>query len=384
MTLPRGTFTRLTLAAILIAAIWLTLPLYMTWQLKNALHAQGFATVAVGHASVGLHGASFRDIKLDKDGNSSIALVETPVSLGWPDDIYMSGLTLSGDTGADGLPVIDGWRRQPLDFPESIRTLVIENGKFDLTTPAGGITVDFKGQMTSADRKTRQIDAVLTGNQNQLTFDMRVASAWYSNGKWQARGEIGDLRTRLDHFSASRMAGWIALHDDAQDGGRHGVPVVIDGKLTAGLMFLGPAALHDVSLVFSGPPRAFDMTMEASPGDPPTMKLNAELRHTDNTANVNALLRAKSLADIFTFLQSVRGGIDANPLIVDKPLANLMLTQGNLDRIGTQFKGQPYTAIVLSLTGLLSKVQGKVTAEIPSPTGGIARQTVDFDPAASQ
>ena len=380
--LPRkSVFSIFTLLVLI--ALWLLTPWYMALQLKSFLRSQGFAFVSIGATHVGFSGVEFSAIKLDKDGNSTVDFIQAPLSFGTPHALALSGLTLSGDTGANGLPVIDGWHPQALAFPDTLQSLVIDNSKLDLTTPAGGLTIQLRAQMTAPDKKARHFDAVLTGNQNQWTFDTRWAGNWYSNGKWEAKGEINDMRMRTTYFNASRIAGWLDLRSPTDEEAHKDGMLVLGGKITAGLVSLGPAFLHDASMTFSGPPRSFDAVLQGLPQGKPTMRLNAEISQDNGISNVNASIRAASLNDLFDFLQNTRDGLDTDSLLVDKPLSGLLLTQGNLDRITEKLKDTGYKAVMLSLTGPADTVSGVVTAESPTPSGGIDRHAVNFDPAAT-
>jgi hypothetical protein len=356
-------------ACIALAAILCAAPGYMAARLKAALRAGGFQIVSVGETHVGLSGVTMKDIVLDPHGNSTIALINAPLGLN-VSAIYISGLVLSGEIGPAGMPVIDGWSFRPLAFPRSLRNIVLDSFRLDLMTSAGNITVEAKGQMISPGRKTRHIDAVIFGNQQQLTFETKWDMNWSAHQGWSAAGEIGELRVRLGNFEATRANGWLNL----QSGKDMASPPVLSGQLAAGLVTFGPAILRNAGLTINGPWRGLDLILTGQPDGQKAVQLSAEARQKDGVTGIDATLTAPGPDDIFNFLMAVNTGLETDGNATGTPLAPLLLTEGNIARMKKELAGMKYTGLTMTLTGQADALNGAIK------TDGAPPQTISFDP----
>ncbi len=357
-------------ACIVLAGLALLIPGYMADRLKGAMESAGFHVVSIGKIHTGLSGVAFENVALDQHGNSTIALIRAPLGIGAPASIFVSGLVLTGELGPAGVPVIDGWEFRPMAFPKQLRSVTLDSARLDLMTDAGGITIDAKGQMLTTGRKTRRIDAVISGNQRQLTFETRWDMQWNADNSWTAAGEIADFRLRLGNFEMTRAGGALNL----QSGKDVAAPPVFKGRLNAGLVTFGAAVLRNAGITVDGPYRNLDVTISGQPYGNKSMQLNAEAKQKDRLTQVTAQLTAPDADLLFGFLLNVNKGFEAVGDVTGTPLTGLLLTQGNIDRVRRELSATRYTSLTLNLTGQSDALNGAVTANGPQP------KTVSFDP----
>jgi hypothetical protein len=360
----------------ILLGLWFLLPALMSYRLKQLLADDGFQVTSIGKVKVGFDGTLFSDIKLDKDGNSTIGMIGEPFTLFRPTTFFIRDLDLIGELGPNGIPLIDGWQMKPLEYPKALKSVNLDYARLDLMTPAGVIRIEAKGQLTANVANARRIQAVIYGNQKQLGFDSQWDIKWNADGSWNADGEIGDFRLLLANLEVARASGWLNL----RSGSNAALTPVASGQLSAGLLTFSPAALRNASLTVNGSYGALDLILQGLPADPPGLQLTAEAKQTLRETDLDASLTAPNFDGLISFLEKIHTGINTSSQVTGRPLMGLLLTQGNYDRMRKALGTAPYTDYKLTLTGPLGNPEGLVTA-----TGGTAvpKHSVSFDPASA-
>ncbi len=339
--------------AVLGIAIWLALPGWSTMQMEKMMGSYGFHIVSIEKVRIGFDGAEFTGIALDKDSFSTIGSLRIPVTLFQPYAAVIKDFALTGELGNDGTLSIDGWDMRRPRFPNHLKTLILDSARLDVMTPAGAIRIEAKGQMT-ANKTGRHIDAVLYGDQNQLTFDTRWTTDWNSDESWKTKVEVGNLRLRTDSFEMARSSGDMTIESGA-------VQPVIKGRLAAGLLTLGTLSLRENTMTLNGAPDALHLLLQGHSTRWPSITVTAGIkRHGKDPSDLGLAVKGQTLNDLTLFTGSAGAGSTAAwPGSV--LLKNIDLSPVDLETIRKGARNFKSDALTLTLAGKAPPFERTVT-----------------------
>lgn len=365
------------LAALLIAAGYhVFLPRLMKNALLKEMETFGFAPASVVLSEARGGHAIFSDIKLGRDGFSTIANIIVAGGLGGISAATVDNLILTGETDDWGMPSITGWQ-WPKSLAETyLQSLDINDAQFDLLTPEGAIRISSKGQMDRQPDGTQKISAIVQGKQKQLTLDTRWESAIRPEGKgWNASIDIRDARIDFSRFSASRISGWLNLDSS----GGLNFPNT-SGQIAAGSMRFGK------NISFSGPTLTIDnkdgrqhIILQGDIQPWKDMRLTADIFNLPQAPSLQATIQTKFLPDLIAFVRDLQKDMEENGPDGGGFLTGLLITPGNLARVEKEVARARYDRLELAITGPLYDLTGKIIA-LREKDGAVQRHIISLDP----
>lgn len=240
------------------------------WRVHQALGTLGFTHAHGGQAEWADGGIILRDIKIDKDGFSTIEQmrINGPLAmlmpfLGGMPSITIDRATLTIDAAALLLPF-----RGDMKFPQqslpalfkknSVQNITLNAVQIDMNSPAGAIRVEAKGQATALPDGGVRLQGVVWGSQYQLTTTISANGEVAADGTLSADFEIQDGKANMKTVMASRMGGWAILNAAPNQA------VTISAQLAAGQFVYHGIAMNGMTATLNGPAPAMKATMQAA------------------------------------------------------------------------------------------------------------------------
>lgn len=322
-------------------------------------------------------------ISLDPDGFSMIgALTATGGPLfplfGAPKRLTIDNLQLTGEWNEEQGLGFAGWslpRTQKADW-SSIERIVLGDSIIDLDTPAGALRLQLSGESARNPNNPAQhiFNAHLSGAQHQLVLDSQVKGTWSLLDGLALESEIREARINLDHLTASRVSGWLALETQ-----RNSLIPTLSGQFQAGQFGRDNLKLNNVSVTLDGPVTTPHAIINAELGGFQSATLLLEIQSQKEGIHINASIETKTLDDLLSVLTEFRTQAETSP-VLQESLMSLLITEGNIDRVKQDLKKEKYESFVLEIEGLSHDLNGKVIGKMIKD-GVMQRQIFSLNPS---
>lgn len=325
------------------------------------------------------------NLTLDTDGFSMIGKIEAKGSplfpiVGIPDRVDISDLQLTGEWNEEIGLSFAGWSFpvNMLNAQQTIDRIVLGSSIIDLDTPAGAIRLELSGEAARHPERDNLslFNAHLSGKQLQLILDSRLKGSWIPDRGMALEAEIKEGRLNLEHMSAARISGWLALEPVTGS-----LVPELSGQIQAGQFSHNQLILQNVNLTFDGPLTQPRTIVTASLGGHQSASLLLETKIQSEGTEVLASVETKTMDDLIGVLSAFRASAETAPLL-QEALMSLLITEGNIDRIKKDLKKEKYDSYVMEIQGYSHDLKGKIIAK-KIKDGIVQRQIFSLNPAVA-
>ena len=343
------------------------------------LKAMGMPDATIGSVDMNGGYVFLRDIKLDKDGFSTIGEIKAKATTA---DIMMkkplknltvSRLLLTGAIDENGKNDISGWDGKiPTEFPAD--EIAFESAQVDLMTPAGAIRLESKAVFSRTPEGPVKFNATVWGTQYQLKLDAAVQGVFVSPTNWQVEMTVNDGRINLENEQASRLNGWITI--DAR-----GFPVVlVGGQIDAGNVLIGETSLSAATLTLDAslPNYSAILKAQATRYENMSVALDIEKKSGEETM-IDSSVTSPNIDDALTFLEDIQRTANGKNIMNSPVLTPLMITDGNISRVRKDIADAPHDTLTLQIHGPFSDLSGKIIAQRENE-GVIENRVISLNP----
>lgn len=282
------------------------LPQKIQTDIENHLKNLGFKEIIIEKTSVGLTSIHTQNIKLDKDGFSTIKSLKA--RLFWPsylvkkeiESVTINELVLTSlADDIDGL-LLHRKKEEDLDkfFKEPINKLTIEKIIWDIATSQGAFRLE--GSLAVQDKEQQKdIRASLQATQKQLTLDSQWAGTWNANNNLQLNGTIESLKLHHSPIKIGRANGWISYNN--KDNTHN-----ISGQLDAGSGMIFNIPINDIGLVIGQEKDSFPILFRAQASGVKDATLSIDMRATPDPqqADFSASLNIADTREFLNYLKN--------------------------------------------------------------------------------
>ncbi len=339
---------------------------FLIRHIENTFKQYGFNLVSVESGTIKKQQAIFKTIKLDPDGFSTIKTIQTNTLSPLPipgKQIVIDDLILTGEMDRMFRPTLAGWDYQPTAPLPDIKQLTLNNGRLDLNTPFGILSLKAKGQITQQEDGSQKIQAALWGKQHQLTLDTRWNVNLQPGQSWSAETEINDARLNLGFLKASRINGWLSFEKKQKN---ETLISVAGGQLSIGYINFASTSLNNITLTADSSLNSVHVILHAkisSPGsDLNDMLLTADFKQIKNEPFLQASVEAKNFDSLLNFLKTLHNDFQKTQN-ASSLLTTLLITPGNMERLRKDIAQINHDVLELQISGPLYDLSGKIIAK---------------------
>lgn len=376
--------TGLIAAALLVAALVINVAPSGHTGVEKTLQAAGFTFSHAENISTRPGQVTVTGLSLDPDGFSMIGAFTASGSpffpfIGGPSRVKVENLQLTGEWNDEQGLGFAGWSL-PHALPgidlSALQRVILDKSIIDLDTPAGALRLELAGESARhPDHPEQQIfNARLSGAQHQLIIDSQIKGSWSAAKGLSVESEIREARLNLDHLTATRVSGWLALESNAQST----IPA-ISGQIQAGQISSDNLKLQNVSITLDGPITTPHAIIKSELGGFQSATLLLELESRKTETHLQATIETATLEDLLAVLTELRTQAESSP-VLQETLMSLLITEGNLGRIKNDLKKGQYESFALEIEGPTHDLQGKVVGR--KIEGGVMqRQIFSLNPS---
>ncbi len=353
-------------------------------RVERTLQAAGFSFSTAEDISTRPGQVTVSGLSLDPDGFSMIGTLTANGSpffpfIGGPSRVKIENLQLTGEWNDEQGLGFAGWslpRAMPNIDLSSLQRIILDKSIIDLDTPAGALRLELAGESARhPDHPEQQIfNARLSGTQHQLIIDSQIKGSWSTGKGLSLESEIREARLNLDHLTAARVSGWLALESNTQS-----LMPALSGQIQAGQIARDNLKLQNVSITLDGPITTPHAIIKGELGgfQSATLLLELETRKTDT--HLQATIETTTLDDLLAVLTELRTQAETSP-VLQETLMSLLITEGNLGRVKNDLKKGQYESFALEIEGPTHDLQGKVVGR--KIEGGVMqRQVFSLNPS---
>ena len=371
-------------ATLLVAALAINMAPSGQSQIEKTLKAAGFTLSQTEDINMRPGQVTITGLSLDPDGFSMIGTLTANGSplfpfFGGPSRVKIENLQLTGEWNDEQGLGFAGWslpRTRPGLALSSLQRVILDKSIIDLDTPAGALRLELTGESARhPDHPEQQIfNARLSGAQHQLIIDSQIKGSWIAGKGLNVESEIREARLNLDHLTASRVTGWLALESNAQS------PMpTISGQIQAGQIGRDDLKLQNVSITLDGPVTTPHAIIKADLGGFQSATLLMELESRKTETYLQATIETTTLDDLLAVLTELRTQAETSP-VLQETLMSLLITEGNVGRVKNDLKKGEYESFALEIEGPTHDLHGKVVGR--KIEGGVMqRQVFSLNPS---
>lgn len=371
-------------ATLLVAALVINIAPSGHSRIDKTLRAAGFTFSDAENISTRPGQVTVTGLSLDPDGFSMIGTLTANGGalfpfFGGPTRVKIDNLQLTGEWNEEQGLGFAGWSL-PHSLPDAglsaLQRVILGKSIIDLDTPAGALRLELEGESARhPDRPDQQIfNARLTGAQHQLIIDSQIKGTWNSGKGLSLESEIREARLNLDHLTATRVSGWLALESNAQS------PLpALSGQIQAGQIGRDNLKLQNVSITLDGPITMPHAIIKGELGGFPSATLLLELQARKTETHLQAVIETATLDDLLAVLTELRTQAETSP-VLQETLMSLLITEGNVGRIKHDLKKGTFESFALEIEGPTHDLHGKVVGR-KIESGVMQRQIFSLNPS---
>ena len=259
-------------------ASFVVLPSIVETRVTTTLAALGFPAPDIGQTSLSLSGAQMQDIRLDKDGFSTIETLD--INFSWPvyllsqqiDSLHISKIVHSDLSDEINLNVLlDQLSLDRIrDLP--VQSLSIDLGQLNLSTDFGDIRTEAKILISTLKNGSKTIQAVAWAKQFQLGFQIPISGLIQEDGSFLFESTFNDGKLNVGPMRVSRMSGWASLED--KNGAERGA--AFSTQLDAGSADILGVPMQDLSIALSQSPHNSNGIFRAGLSGMPSIHISGD------------------------------------------------------------------------------------------------------------
>ena len=352
-------------------------------RLEDAMTAAGFTISQSEDIQTRPGKVTVSGISLDPDGFSMIGKLTAnggplfPV-IGSPKRLTIDNLQVTGDWNEEQGLGFAGWSlpKAGNENLADIERIVLSDGIIDLDTPVGALRFELTGESAHhPDKPGEQIfSGRLNGKQHQLILDSQIKGTWSLAKGLSLESEIREARLNLEHLTATRVTGWLALETQ----GTSPIPS-LSGQIQAGQFGRDTLKLNNLTLTLDGPITTPHAILNAELGGLQTATLMLEMQVQKEGTNIMATIETRTLDDMLSALAELRTQAETSP-VLQETLMSLLITEGNIDRLKEDLKKDKYESFALEIEGMSHDLKGKVIGK-KVKDGVMQRQIFSLNPS---